>query len=119
MCGFGIIYAGSASPMLSNQHVSNGNRLVKDLTGSKLKSLETGMYELIPYICVFKSWLLSFYSICTKSLSIEVCIIYRGHLRILCLSASYSCHVRSCFIYDVVSLYFEFLFITVNHVSFG
>ena len=31
----------SVSPMLSNQHVSNGNRLVKDLTGTKLKSLET------------------------------------------------------------------------------
>ncbi|XWS40695.1 hypothetical protein CRYUN_Cryun17cG0017600 [Craigia yunnanensis] len=34
---------GSASPMLSNQHISNGNRLVKDLTGSKLKSSETGI----------------------------------------------------------------------------
>lgn len=34
---------GSASPMLSNQHVSNGNRLVKDIASSKLKSSETGI----------------------------------------------------------------------------
>ncbi|XVE67871.1 hypothetical protein DITRI_Ditri09bG0022700 [Diplodiscus trichospermus] len=34
---------GSASPMLSSQHVSNGNRLVKDLTSSNLKSSETGI----------------------------------------------------------------------------
>ncbi|XVF14045.1 hypothetical protein REPUB_Repub09cG0022800 [Reevesia pubescens] len=43
MCGFGIIYAGSASPMLSNQHVSDGNRLMKELTSSNLKSLERGI----------------------------------------------------------------------------
>ncbi|KAE8661697.1 ABC transporter B family member 26 [Hibiscus syriacus] len=34
---------GSASPMLSNHHVSDGNRLVKDLTNSNLKSSETGI----------------------------------------------------------------------------
>ncbi|OMO59272.1 Gaa1-like, GPI transamidase component [Corchorus capsularis] len=34
---------GSANPMLSNQHVSDGNRLVKDLTSSNLKSSETGI----------------------------------------------------------------------------
>lgn len=51
MCGFCIIYAGSASPMLSYQHVSDGNRLVKDLTNLDLKSSETGMYVLIPCIC--------------------------------------------------------------------
>ncbi|KAL1104469.1 hypothetical protein V6Z11_D04G067800 [Gossypium hirsutum] len=34
---------GSASPMLSNQHVSDGNRLVKDLTNPNSKSSETGI----------------------------------------------------------------------------
>ncbi|OMO69343.1 Gaa1-like, GPI transamidase component [Corchorus olitorius] len=42
---------GSANPMLSNQHVSDGNRLVKDLTSSNLKSSETG-------ICYAHSWYL-------------------------------------------------------------
>ncbi|XP_021299230.1 glycosylphosphatidylinositol anchor attachment 1 protein [Herrania umbratica] len=34
---------GSASPMLSTQHVSDGNKLVKDLTSLDLKSSETGI----------------------------------------------------------------------------
>lgn len=34
---------GSASPMLSNQYVSGGNRLMKDLTSSNVKSSETGI----------------------------------------------------------------------------
>lgn len=66
-CSFGIVYAGSASPMLSNQHVSSGNRLMKDLTSSNVKSSETGMYELFLSICILKYGLLSFYSICVKS----------------------------------------------------
>lgn len=39
-------FSGSASPMLSNQDVSDGSRLVKDLTSVRSKPEDTGMYML-------------------------------------------------------------------------
>lgn len=65
-----LTYAGSASPMLSNQHVSDGNRLVKDLTNPNSKSSETGMYVLV--VCIwFKILVLWFF--CSMHKEFEYC----------------------------------------------